>query len=328
MTRTLRIGTIADLIPVVPHQFGFHPSASLVVMLLDGRRLAGAFRVDEIAVSAADGLRACLEAARRRSGARSCVVMAYRCTPGVVDLEAIVEVCAAVLPVEHALAVSDGMWWASHCEPGCCDGAVHPVDAASCAQAAARFAGRTQPAVDRDAALADLRRVSSGESEIVAGLLGEARHPLDPARVRQAWKRALRVSASHTLTAGPVGERYPLEDLAVLTEAFEDATLRDQLVWTLAPELGCGPDRPGPLWSAPVPSSALVLLVAAVPPSRRVYWHSLIGFARWREGDSIGAVLAAQEALDLDPERNLPNLLLQLASSGLSYEGFAQRSRR
>ena len=149
----VKITSPADIIGMLPHRLGFHPTESLVVVCLEGTRRRDRLvmrldlcpsRLDErVAREMADRV--------RRAGASNAVLVCYTDAPvegdglaraGLVD--AVVKRLRAYdIGVIEALLVRDGRWWSYHCtDESCCPGSGSPL-AADLTPAASHYAAES-----------------------------------------------------------------------------------------------------------------------------------------------------------------------------------------
>ncbi len=162
----LSVRSPADLIAAVPYLLGFHPTDSIVVVALSGKRIVFAARGDLPGDADPYEPGQHIAAVTARQGADSATVVGYgpatRVTPAVAAL------AEAGLAVLDALRVTDGRWWSYLCtEPECCPPEGTRYDPQSSAvPAAAVFAG--QVALPDRAALAAQVAPVGGEAMRVA----------------------------------------------------------------------------------------------------------------------------------------------------------------
>ena len=317
---TLHLSGMGPLLALMPYEFGFAPTASLVVTFMDGGRVAGAARFDEAVVTPehVHHVRDRVVEASNRLGTSGVVVTAYQCSPGV-DLDLVTRALAPAVEVEHALVVAPDVWWATTCTKGCCDGALAPVPtAADVPSLASALEARLEPASSRDEAVAALHAVSPLAQRAVADLLVGL--PGETGRVRAAWREVASGSGHPHSTR----ER---EALALVVDAMPDPLLRDEMVWSVVPELAAGARTTRQCWSEPVSSQRLLEILVAVPEPARAHWLCLVALARWREGERPSAVLAAAEAQERGARLPLVDLVVRMTSSGMAYEDFLRPAR-
>lgn len=317
---TLRLSGIGPLLALMPYEFGFHPYASLVVTLMRDAQVAASVRFDE-SVVCEEHIHHVSEqvwAAAGHLAVTGVVLTAYRCSPEF-DLALAVEALSPGVRVEHAINVAQEVWWATSCAHSCCDGALAPLPvAADVPCLAAVVAARVPPATSRDAALAAVRHVDAVAQSAVRDLQHDV--PADPAETQRSWCALTRSSES-------VITPQVRADLAVVTHAISNPVLRDEMVWSIVPELVSFDERAESRWSDPVTSARLLDLLTAVPTPARSHWLCLVALARWREGERPLALLAALEAQALDARLPLVDLVVRMTASGMTYEEFARPTR-
>ena len=178
----VRLSTPADILGVLPHRLGFHPTESLVVVCLEGprRRDKLVMRVD-LSPRRHDAAEAARLAARvAHVRATAAILVCYTDAPRhrtdkglararLVD-RLVDELLARDIGVAEALLVRRGRWWSYHCtDPACCPGSGSPLPAeltpAAAGFAAEMVAGGAAVLADR-ASLA--RSVEPSTSSVAA----------------------------------------------------------------------------------------------------------------------------------------------------------------
>ncbi len=211
----VRLSTPADILGVLPHRLGFHPTESLVVVCLEGprRRDKLVMRVDlpPRRHEADETARLASRVAHVRASA--VVLVCYTDAPrrradkglarsGLVD-RLVDDLATRGIGVLEALLVRRGRWWSYHCtDLACCpgSGSVVPVELTP---AAAGFAA--EMVAGGAAVLAD--RASLARS------VEPSTHPVATAGREQALCRAVASLAGAVERDGPPGPR----DLTLLT---------------------------------------------------------------------------------------------------------------
>ncbi len=131
----VRLRGAADVIAAVPPLLGFHPSESLVLCCLRGRRKRHCLtmRVDLPSPAQTTGMARDLAAKARSAGADRVLVLIYTETGGGPVRRDVVRALQDALAgqgieVEDALRVGRGRWWAYLCEQeSCCPSAGTPL---------------------------------------------------------------------------------------------------------------------------------------------------------------------------------------------------------
>lgn len=317
ITRTC---SLAEAIVSLPMTLGYHPAASLVVVLRREEAVAMTMRLDDDAVHAHP--QACLDAVIRAAdalpGVTSCDLVAYRSLPGVIDLATLAALFGRAVPVQHVGRVDGERWWVEPCAVVACTVDAHPTAERSAVLSAA--ASSSVPP-SRDDACAPLRvtcpELKRAVDTAMAAKEGVA---LSIREVRAAWREAVAAGArgSHELP------RSVVDALATVLLCVTDGQGRDEMTGAIVPALHCGD---GKLWSSPPSSRALLHLLRAVPDAERAEWLAFVALARWREGDGPGALLAAQEANAHHVRCGLPALVLEVVSSGMTHAVLTRRRR-
>jgi len=339
----LRLGTPTDLLEVIPYLLGFHPTESLVVVMLHGRgsRVGATLRYDLPRVE--PGLFVHDVAAHAALHADHAVVLVYTERPRIADglpewplvsltTEALRR---ANVRVADCLCVADGRWWSYHClDPQCCPADGRPLafaDAPSSHIAAATArAGlvalpdraalaKTLDPVDGSVRAAMERALATAETAFVdtvatAGGIAAWRAWMR-GRIQRAGERAL---AGH---GAPGTHVLSDEESAEILVALSDVPIRDAC-WLKA-ERGRSGDNLA-LWSQ--------LARRAVPPYDAAPLF-LLGWVAWRRGDGALARIAAQRALASDAGYGAARLLLDAMDSAVDPRRFprltaGRRARR
>lgn len=313
-----RISGPGELLQAVPYLLGFHPHASLVLIGLDHGRLVVTARLD-LADTAEPAIVTDTVAALRRGGTSEVVAAVYddSVRPQRDDVMLPWDGLAASVESEVAdqggdvvdvLLVSHGRWWSYSCQaPECCppEGREIP-EAPSAFAAAATVAGVVarpdraslgallDPAPDRDA-LGPL--LEAAEHAAVAAVLAG-----DVMRHERSVKRALFAAAR--ASAAPRWAGITPDERARFGVGLLEIPLRDA-VW-MAVDDGRLDGRA--LWrhlasSLPSPYDAPALF--------------LFGWACWRQGNGALAGIAAERAVESDPDYSAADLLLAALSHGL-----------
>lgn len=313
---SLRLAGVGHLLALMPYEFGFVPTGSLVVTLMRADRVVASIRFDEHLLEGgrARHIRDHVLASTDRLDVTGVVVTAYGCSPEL-DIDVAVEALKPCVEIEHALVVAQDVWWATTCARACCDGALTPLlSAVDVPQFSCLVAGRPSPAPSRDNAIAPLRVVDVAAQSAVTDQLAGV--PPRAAEARRAW-RVLTSSSAQAASAGV------LAALARVVDAMPHPALRDDFVWSVVPELASGClEKP-----IGVSSARLLALLPAVPSVARAHWLCLVALAQWREGDGVSARLSAGEAHEVNGSLPLVELVMRMTSSGMTYAEFTRPPR-
>jgi hypothetical protein len=323
----VRVSSPADVLAVVPHLLGFHPSQSLVVMGV-GRpraRVQLAFRYDlpdpPDAVHAADIAEHAAEVLRHR---RLSTVIGVGYGPGTLVTPVADALAAALrqggLRLHELMRVEDGRYWSYLCEnPECCPADGVPFDvSASPAAAAMTVAGlvaypdraalaRTLAPVTGAAALS-MQRATSRARERAADLIAQA--PSSPGQGAGGGTKLLvdegRRAVQEAISTYRAGGRLLAEDpVAWLTVVLAHLAVRDDAWARMDPGYRAAHLR---LWTDVVRRAAPAYLPAPA---------SLLAFTAWQSGDGALANIAIDRALAADPGYSLAKLLRDIMDAGV-----------
>jgi Domain of unknown function (DUF4192) len=333
----------AELLQAVPYLLGFHPAASLVLLGLDAGRLVVTARLD-LADAARGGVGRAVEP-MVRGGSTSFVAVIYDdgddepvgylgdfgdlddlddwygddgygeegfgelLLPDVATrvARAVGAVGAALLDV---IVVCDGRWWSYGClDPDCCPPDGHELPATSSAFAAAATFDGVVPLPDRAALEALLEPLPDTDREALDPAIERAenaavRQTLDGQAARWATsiKRALFRAARAADDPGFAG--LPDDDVGRFGAALAVTAIRDA-VWMAIDDRrldgralwrDLGRRLPGPYDTAAL---------------------FLYGWAAWRAGDGALAGIAAERALESNPDYHAAELLLAAVDAGV-----------
>jgi hypothetical protein len=313
-----RISGPAELLQAVPYLLGFHPAASLVLVGLTAGRLVVTARLD-----LADAETASLPHTLRgisRGGATEVIAVVYGDAPAAaggalpwrhLPPQLVAAAAQAGCELLETLLVADGRYWSYTCaEPACCppEGRELPV-APSPFAAAATFDGMVA-LPDRAALEAQFRPLADAERERLDALIGATERAAvqntlagHAQTYEVSVKRALFSTARASAEPGWAG---PADDetVARLGVALTSTSVRDA-VWR-AVDGGRLDGRP--LWRE---------LARRLPAPYDAPPLFLYGWAAWRAGDGTSAGIAAERAVQSDPQYTAADLLLAALSSAI-----------
>ncbi|MBM0238016.1 DUF4192 domain-containing protein [Micromonospora sp. ATA32] len=312
----LAVRSPADLLAAVPYLLGFHPTESVAVVALRGRRIIFAARADlpDAGADPAPPARH-LAGVIDRQGAESATVVGYgppfRVTPAVDAVrEALTDVGLTVL---DALRVTDGKWWSYLCaEPDCCPPDGTPYDPASSkVTATAVFAGQVA-LPDRAALTAQvaphggpvrvaMRLAAVRAEQRLLALLEEA--PAGDLLGGRSLREAGVVAVRSALRRHRRGERLTDDEVAWLSLLLTHLPVRDH-AW----ERTDGRDEDISLWTDVLRRCETELIAAPA---------SLLAFAAWRAGQGALAAVALERGLSAHPDYSLALLLDDLLRRGV-----------
>lgn len=314
------LSDIADLIPTVRAHLGPEPRACcLVVGLVGSQPLTVDVVAEDDVVRDPSMVRTAFESVVREHGVEHVVLIYHGCTPGTVDLEALAVLLehpdGARVAVSHALRVCDELWWAVRCGPGCCDGSTHDVP---------REDARWRPWLSVDAGTTPHRSAPEAEAghraflqqPVVLAAAQDAAGHLGWEDVVRAWARLMRA-----------GDEWAPEDLGAVLAVFDDVVARDQLLWSIVPDLA-GPEpfalpQEKPLRTLQVETAHLERLLLAVPATWRPEWLCFVAAGYWRDDALPQAVRLAEEAWGSNRQLRLAQLLSAVTSAGITYRSLS-----
>ncbi|MGW0315229.1 DUF4192 domain-containing protein [Streptomyces flavidovirens] len=350
----------AELADALPYLMGFHPTDSVVMVALHGRRgrFGGRLRLG-IPRSprewpfVSDQLAECLVTGSERRGGRPDGIVVFLCQDPA-DGESARQVmerlrpfaqrlrtaCGALdVPVFEALCISDGRYW-SYCCPDerCCppDGNVLALPGTSVMAAAAAYAGIQVRGTLRDmeARLAprqpadqeQVRALDAAGLALVPRILGGAEREQVGAETLGLARRLMKRLGENK----PASASWPDADAGDDTLISHDEAaavilgLQDRETRDRAAEWMEGPDAESALrlWRALARRCAGAYETHAPAPL------TLAGWVAWSTGDEPGARVALGRALRSDPEYTFAQLLHQACNEGLDPEALRRCLRQ
>ncbi|MET9512889.1 DUF4192 domain-containing protein [Streptomyces flavidovirens] len=350
----------AELADALPYLMGFHPTDSVVMVALHGRRgrFGGRLRLG-IPRSprewpfVSDQLAECLVTGSERRGGRPDGIVVFLCQDPA-DGESARQVmerlrpfaqrlrtaCGALdVPVFEALCISDGRYW-SYCCPDerCCppDGNVLALPGTSVMAAAAAYAGIQVRGTLRDmeARLAprqpadqeQVRALDAAGLALVPRILGGAEREQVGAETLGLARRLMKRLGENK----PDSASWPDADAGDDTLISHDEAaavilgLQDRETRDRAAEWMEGPDAESALrlWRALARRCAGAYETHAPAPL------TLAGWVAWSTGDEPGARVALGRALRSDPEYTFAQLLHQACNEGLDPEALRRCLRQ
>ncbi|MGC5054944.1 DUF4192 domain-containing protein [Micromonospora sp. DT48] len=312
----LSITTHNDLVVVVPYLVGFTPTDSLVVVVLDGRQVRFAARLDlphlselsELAVPAAQG--ATMIA---RHGSAAYLVgygPADRVAPAATLLTT--ALTTAGVDVLEVLRIGDGRYWCLCGDTGCADGVAYDP-AASRIAAEAVYRGLA-PLPDRTTLESLITPISGAERDRMRATTTTALHRLTDMLATETSATA-RTAPEHVVRAGIAavqqayesaarGETLPDDDVAWLTAVLMVPEIRDH-AWIT----GDGSDAQRRLW---------IDVTRRAMPATSAAPACLLAITAYLAGDGAMANIAVNRALHANPDYHLAHLLGHAMQAGVS----------
>ncbi|MFD9970982.1 DUF4192 family protein [Streptomyces sp. NPDC059011] len=343
----------AELVDALPYMLGFHPTDSIVLVALHGRRgrFGGRLRLGipespREWLPVAQHLAECLVEGSERRGSRPDGIVVFLCRDpaegetGRAVMEQLRPLaqwlrtsCGALdVPVPEALCVSGGRFWSYCCpDPRCCpaEGTAMAISGTSVMAAAAAYAGiqvrgslrdmesRLEPL--RTAAMADQERAldSAGAVLLPRILHGGSRERVGAETLRLARRLMKRLGERATLDTGP--SSADARDDGLISHAEAAAVIlgiQDRETRDRAAAWMEGPQahRALRLWRALARRCVGPYAEHAAAPL------SLAGWVAWSTGDEPSARVALSLALRSDPEYVFARLLHQACNDGMDPE--------
>ncbi|MGX1880329.1 DUF4192 domain-containing protein [Streptomyces sp. NPDC055287] len=342
----------AELADALPYLMGFHPTDSVVMVALHGRRgrFGGRLRLG-IPRSprewpfVSDQLAECLVTGSERRGGRPDGIVVFLCQDPAEGesgrqvmerlrpfAQRLRTACGALdVPVFEALCISDGRYW-SYCCPDerCCppEGNVLALPGTSVMAAAAAYAGihvrgslremEARLAPREPADQEQVRAMDAAAFALVPRILGGAeREEVGAETLGLARRLMKRLGENRPTSAGPSDADAGDDVLISHDEAAAVILgLQDRETRDRAAEWMEGPDAEPALrlWRALARRCAGAYETHAAAPL------TLAGWVSWSTGDEPAARVALGRALRSDPEYTFAQLLHQACNEGVDPE--------
>lgn len=315
----VKITTPADILGVLPHRLGFHPTESLVVVCLEGprRRDRLVMRVDlappkhdkQLAREMADRV--------RRAGASSAVLVCYTDRPSAGDglararlVDALVQRLGGYeIGVLEALLVWKGRWWSYHCtDATCCPGSGSPLPT-QLTHAASRYAAESVAKggvvlADRATLVGSIEPPGGPVAQAVRDQAAHAAGEVLVAAIARGGVGAaggLAVSTLRRLAEAWAGGSRDLTpvDAALVALGLRDRTARDEAMTLVL-------DHDEGLFVA-----LLTDLVRRVDDVDAAPVCTVLAWAAYAEGGGALAAVAAERALRAEPDYAMAQLVLE-----------------
>jgi hypothetical protein len=291
----IKASSPGDLLGVVPYLLGFHPTDSVVLLLLGEREIMMTARMDIAALDQPGELAQYLDEVRERQGAIGMVTITYSRDAGARERT---ESLAAELDPRiliDALLADGERWWSVLCDGACCSPDGTPYDAGSnTASAAAVYAGLSA-LPDRKAVEALVAGPPPEDEEALDLLLDQALEKLVDMSVASR-KRLVRRLVREAL-AGP-----PLSDLDCLRMALlvHNLQVRDVAWAQLTREHA---EDHVALWQQVVSRTPAWLASAPL---------CLLGMAAWVSGNGALQNCCIERVEQIDPTYSMASLLADI----------------
>lgn len=309
MTTKLTLRSPADLLAAVPYLLGFHPTDSVVVVALRGKRVIFQGRVDVPDPDEVEGLVPYLAEIAARQRPTGVTLIGYGPLERVAGmLDAMSGALADVgVPVLDVLRVHEGRYWCMVCDdPFCCPPEGIEFDVAATAVAAAATYEGLVALPDRAALAASLAPVAGSagiEPELAAARERLAGLGSGGTRRRRAASRA---AVRDALDRCAAGGRLDDDEVAWLAVLLTEIAARDD-AWQRMLAVAPIPEHQA-LWTD---------VVRRVPKQYVAAPATLLALSAWRSGNGSLADVAAQRALDAVPGYGLAEIIREAVGSGI-----------
>lgn len=345
MTTHITLRGPGDVVAALPYQLGYHPTDSVVLVSLEGRRTGLVARCDLPPPEALPEAAEAVLGPVLRHPLTAAVLVGYESVPdaAVPLLLALVEgLERRGVDVLDVCVVRDGRRYSPVCAEPCCPPGGEPLPVAADVPAVADLValGRA-PLPDR--ASIDALVEPGPDAGAVGRLLRRARGPVGRGRGLRAWAGLLAAPGGDDDTGDAVAAPSA-RVLADAARALADVPLRDALVGWLAPgtlprevldpEVAAGLDGVLPRWGGlgswdeperdlearPLVAGRVLSLARAVPddaPDAAAAACTVAAHVSWSDGDGALARAAVGRALRLRPDYRLAVLLGRLVDHGV-----------
>ncbi len=297
----LRAKSPADLIGVVPYLLGFHPSESVVLLLLSERRVVMTARMDFAELTDPRGLAGYLDEVRRGQGAVGVVTITYSRSDDAWERTAALadEIDPAVL-VDAMLADGE-RWWSVLCNGSCCPPEGTPYDLGSNPLSAAAVYAGLNAMPDRSSVAALVAGPSPDDVPALELAVDEALDELIGTSVGSR-KRLVRRLVQQTLDAGQPPSDAECARLAVLVHHLH---VRDVAWAQLTRERAA---EHVALWQRVVSRTPAWLASAPL---------CLLGISAWVAGNGTLQNCCVERVERIDPEYSMASLLADINQRAL-----------
>jgi hypothetical protein len=324
----VRLNAPPDILATIPFLVGYHPTDSVVILGMCGRRLTFTAR-DDLPGEGAEVLPEQIEYLVQvvlRQGCDGVLVVGFgsdkRATPTV---EAI---CAAYrdvdVTVKEALRVEDGRYVSYLCRnANCCPPEGVPYDPGASAVSAAwtlsgRVARRDRAEYEAQIqpAMGTVREsMQKATADAHARLVELVRASDDEERAEAALLTAGTMAIADALDCHVRGVALRDDQVAWLSVLVESISVRD-IGWSLILGAGAALHHHRSIWQEVLHRAESDLMAAPA---------CLFAFAAWRGGDGGIARLALDRALDVEPGYRMAELLYQVIAHAIppsTMDGF------
>lgn len=312
----VRLASPADFIAVVPYLLGYHPADSLVAMAFDGDALKGVIRFDlpDCSEKAPDAATHCARLLAQNA-ARNVFLIGYgsgqQVTPLMDGLHT--AITGAGMVVLDMVRCEGGRYWSYIChDPDCCSSDGVPYDVTSSLAAAGAVLAGCVAMPDRETFARIVEPVDGPERQAIrtatVAARARAESMLDTADV-EYWFREGTRHIRACLDDVQAGRPIPVEDLAWLGVLLTGTLVRD-IAMTFHREYG--DDVSHRFW---------IEVVRRLEPEYLPAPAVNLAFLAYRSGDGTLARLAAERALQVDPNYRFAKMILFALNAGLPPTG-------
>ncbi|MDX6322211.1 MAG: hypothetical protein QOF52_2069 [Propionibacteriaceae bacterium] len=298
----LRTSGPADLLELVPYLLGFHPTESVVLVVIRGREVALAARVDLPPIAAVDQLVDRLSEIADRNGASAVVVFTFSEDP-VAATELMLRLIEGLRPFGLVDAIhADGRrWWSMICADRCCPEDGTPYGSGSGRLAAEAVYAGLSTRSSRHEIEALVAGPDATEEAALRNVVERVADDLGPS------SRVQRRSEMAELVNGFLAEPRSLGDAECSRFALlaADVEVRD-VAWSLMSR-----DRAEDhvdLWQQVVSRTVSPLESAPL---------CLLGMAAWISGNGALMVCCLERVSTLDPAYTMAGLLEDINRRGV-----------
>jgi hypothetical protein len=298
----------------VPYLLGFHPTDSVVIVLLGERSVVMTARVDATALAEPAELASYLDRVRRGQDAVGVVTITYSAAPTARERTETLAGAMDPAVLVDALLADGERWWSVLCDGPCCPAEGTPYDPGSHPLSAAAVYAGMSALPDRSAVQALVAGPSAADEPSLTRLVEEAMDEILDAALGSR-KRLVRRLVREALDGGALTDQQCVR-LAVLVY---DLQVRD-VAWAQLSR-----DRAADhvvLWQQ---------VVARVPSGLASAPLCLLGMAAWVSGDGALQNCCVERVEEIDPSYTMASLLADINRRALSpryWDELLQEFRR
>ncbi|MEV4390539.1 DUF4192 domain-containing protein [Nonomuraea sp. NPDC049607] len=310
-THAITIRKLADVVAIVPYLLGFHPSKSLVAVVVDDEKLKGVVRLDLTQDSAEMAERtAYLVKVLEGNDIRETLLLGYGSGSNVTPMmdAAMAAVRGAGIVLAEAIRVDDGRYWSYICgDVACCPPDGVPVDLSCSAPAAAAVVAGRHAFPDRAALVASLDPPQGFDQHHAESVTREVcSQAKEVSKAGGEWfaEGVQRVVAA--LDRVQAGDDLDLEGVAWLGVCLTAKPVRD-MAMTFVQQYGI--ETHVCLWTE---------VTRKVPSAFAAGPATLLAFTAMCQGYGPLASIALERALSVNPRYSLALLLIEGLMVGLS----------